>query len=401
MKILIVTPCGLPIPAVKGGAVLTLVESILENNELRNDFKIDVVASYDKEAKEKSIKYKNSNFFYIKRDIFVRVFDFVFNFLFKIMKKSTSDIFRKIKVINKIKKILTNNEYDKVVFENAGYLLNVLGNKKISIKYQNKLYYHIHNDIPDNINVNYLKQCKSVVISNYLRKKIALFCGEEYANNALLLPNGINTNLFSSKVNENELNSIRDKYNIEDKKVITYVGRIVEYKGVNEVIEAFNNLKRNDLCLMIVGSFNFGSKNTSRFENMIKAKIDSSNNIFYTGYIPYNEIYKMYAISNIVVLPSLWNEPSGLTMIEAACAKKPLVTTNVGGICENINKDYAYIIETSDVVKNIEKAITDIIDNYDEYCNKAEMLKDIVLKNNNLDIFYQGFVSVLRGISYE
>ncbi len=66
MKTIIVSPCGLPIPAVKGGAVLTLIESIIIQNEINKKMELTVIGVHDKEAVEKSKKYKNTNFIFIK-----------------------------------------------------------------------------------------------------------------------------------------------------------------------------------------------------------------------------------------------------------------------------------------------------------------------------------------------
>ena len=47
-KVLIITPCGLPVPAVKGGAVSTLMESIIKQNEINDQINLTVISSYDK-----------------------------------------------------------------------------------------------------------------------------------------------------------------------------------------------------------------------------------------------------------------------------------------------------------------------------------------------------------------
>ena len=65
-KILLISPCGLPVPAVKGGAVATLIESLIKENENNETIKLTVVSSFFEKAKEESYKYKNTNFIFIK-----------------------------------------------------------------------------------------------------------------------------------------------------------------------------------------------------------------------------------------------------------------------------------------------------------------------------------------------
>ena len=56
-KICFITQCALPIPTVKGGAVETLVEYLLDENEIDKNLKFTVYSIADKEAKKISKKY--------------------------------------------------------------------------------------------------------------------------------------------------------------------------------------------------------------------------------------------------------------------------------------------------------------------------------------------------------
>ena len=57
---------GYPVPAVKGGAVSTLVEHLVEKNNERQLAEMTVVSYYDKEAVEKAKKYPNIIFKWIR-----------------------------------------------------------------------------------------------------------------------------------------------------------------------------------------------------------------------------------------------------------------------------------------------------------------------------------------------
>lgn len=79
-KILIISTCGMPVPAVKGGAVPMLIEAIIKENEKLNKAHLTVIGSYDKEAKDASIKYLNTKFIFIKRsNIFIKFVDYLIN----------------------------------------------------------------------------------------------------------------------------------------------------------------------------------------------------------------------------------------------------------------------------------------------------------------------------------
>ena len=65
MKIAIICSSGLPVPAVKGGAIETLVEIICKENELYKKLDIDVYSIHDQEAIARSKEYEKTNFIYL------------------------------------------------------------------------------------------------------------------------------------------------------------------------------------------------------------------------------------------------------------------------------------------------------------------------------------------------
>ena len=65
-KICFITQCTLPIPTVKGGAVETLVEYILDENEKNPQYDFTVISAADNDAQKKSLNYKYVDFKYIE-----------------------------------------------------------------------------------------------------------------------------------------------------------------------------------------------------------------------------------------------------------------------------------------------------------------------------------------------
>ena len=100
----------LPIPAVKGGAVLTLIESLIKENEKKQKIDLTVIGSFDKDAKAKSCVYENTKFIFIKENKICKLLDDVYEFVFaKIMKKPHRILKRyiwKMVILNRIKKIM-------------------------------------------------------------------------------------------------------------------------------------------------------------------------------------------------------------------------------------------------------------------------------------------------------
>ncbi|MCD7790728.1 MAG: glycosyltransferase family 4 protein [Bacteroides thetaiotaomicron] len=402
MKVLIISPCGLPIPAVKGGAVLTLIESLIIQNEKSNDIEFSIIGSYDADAVEKAKKYKKSEFTFIRPVQILENIDNCYQqLIWKIKKQNHGNPRRylwKTYVIRKIRKILLSNSYDRVVFQNAGYLLNVLKDKAICDKYEGKLYYHVHNDVPDNIYVDGLKKCKILSISAYLKKKIDKVCGCNVDKQFFVLKNGFDCSRYQNNLTEEEIQNIKCSVGIPvSKKVVLFAGRIDPSKGIEELVSAFSQLNREDAVLVIVGSTNFGRDRTSLFEKKMKQKFaELGEKVVFTGYVPYQEMWKYYKLADVAVLPSIWEEPAGLTMIEASAAGTPLITTMAGGIPEYIDGEYAILLERDEyLIEKMAEAINTVLNQESIWREKARVAQRIICGNYNEKKFYDSFISLL------
>lgn len=399
-KTLIVSPCYLPVPAVKGGAVSTLIESIIIQNEIYQETELTVVGAYDYVAMEKSKKYKNTNFIFLNYpwwyDKIDNGIDLIRNKLSKQQINSRRYI-RKLNTIRQIKHHLLNNEYDSIIFQNAGYLLQVLRSRRVREKYEGKLFYHVHNDIPSNIYVKGIYCCKLLLVSDYLKENIMKICGEDIEKQISVVKNGFNGEYFACKMEESGKEELLNQLKIPlNKKVILFAGRIDPSKGIRELTDAFSLLERKDVVLLIVGSQSFGGKQNSfsLFEEDMKRKfLELYDRVFFTGYVPYLEMWKYYSISDIAVLPSMWNEPAGLTMIEASAAGVPLITTNSGGIPEYISSDWAVLLERNkNIVYSLRGAIEEVLNNEVLWKKNGESASNFIRKHYTEKNFYYDFM---------
>ena len=400
MRTLIVMPFGKPVPAVKGGAVSTLVEYLIVQNEIERRLDLNIFSVYDSEAVIEAEKYSATKFSFLKRKKWLDIIDsFIDSILAKIRHKKTSNYYLwKLYVVSKLKKFLLQNDYDRVVFQNSGYLLLALKSKKVAKKYEGRLYYHLHNDIPQNVYVNGVKQCKLLLISKYLEKRIGSLCGEDILDQCYIVKNGFDTSLFVRELSDADRMVLKSSIGIDDnKKIILFTGRLTVDKGVDKLVDAIISINREDIILLIVGSVNFDSDETSDFEKNLRQKVLAySDRIKFTGYVPYKAIWKYYKLADVAVLPSVWEEPAGLTMIEACAAATPLITTKSGGIPEYIQDDFAILLERDEnLVHNIAESVTTVLSNEEEYRRKAHRASLYVQEHYSKEVFYNTFVSSL------
>lgn len=129
-------------------------------------------------------------------------------------------------------------------------------------------------------------------------------------------------------------------------------------------------IENSKVKLLIVGNYYFGTNLESDFEIHLKNLLDKKRDLVkFTGFVPNSEIGSYYFGADMAVLPSIWEEPAGLTMIEAMAASLPVITTNSGGIPEYVGKENAIILD-----KNSNQFVYDIKTNI-EYLAGDEALR--------------------------
>jgi len=120
-------------------------------------------------------------------------------------------------------------------------------------------------------------------------------------------------------------------------KQIFMAGRMVPEKGFLEAcLGALPVLLDNpDWKICIAGGKNFTTDILSDYEVRLRdALAPLGDRAVFLGHRPLSDIREYQQQSEICIVPSLWQEPAGLTVIEALAAGSALITTNRGGIPE-------------------------------------------------------------------
>ena len=160
------------------------------------------------------------------------------------------------------------------------------------------------------------------------------------------------------KFDKNKIKNIRDKYGIQDNDyVYLYSGRLVPEKGVKELITAFNMLNDKNIKLLIIGSFGYGKNSKSDYLHDLSELSKNNKKVVFTGYIDYREISNYYHIANVGIIPSTWEEPFALTVIENLASGHPVIITDSGAMPEIVNDKCALIIKKTDIINELYKAL--------------------------------------------
>lgn len=115
-----------------------------------------------------------------------------------------------------------------------------------------------------------------------------------------------------------------------EEKIVTFMGRITYQKGPGYFVEAARkvmNVIPNVRFVMAGG----GDLMTPMIERVAELKM--SSRFHFTGFLNGPEVDKMYAMSDIFVMPSV-SEPFGIAPLEAMQANVPVIISKQSGVSE-------------------------------------------------------------------
>jgi len=131
---------------------------------------------------------------------------------------------------------------------------------------------------------------------------------------------------------------IRRQYRRGKGPLLIFVGRLVEEKGLEDLIKAVAILGQTlpDVTALVVGQ----GQDKGLFEKMVEES-GLSGHICFAGWVEAHEVLSYLAAGDIFVGPSRrskegWIEAQGLTFLEAMIARKPVIATRIGGIVDTV-----------------------------------------------------------------
>ena len=148
-----------------------------------------------------------------------------------------------------------------------------------------------------------------------------------------VVPNGVDAAKFQlPEFTPEEKAAFRARYAAPEEKIIFFVGRMVREKGVQVLIEALPKVRwgYHDAKLLICGG---GQRD--HLVNLA-AYLGMERHVYFAGFVPDEDLMKIYAVSDIACFPSLY-EPFGIVALEAMAAGIPVVVSDAGGLPEVVD----------------------------------------------------------------
>jgi len=178
---------------------------------------------------------------------------------------------------------------------------------------------------------------------------------------------GINLEEFNpSNVDKDFIEEFKKKYSLNDKFIVSTIGRITPLKDFETFILAINEIKvkKPNVVGVIVGGVR--EDKMDYFYNLKKLvkKLSLEDNIKFVGSI--KKIASIYYLSDVVVSASKKPESFGRSVAEAMAMNKPVIATNHGGVVEII-RDKDKLFNVGDYKELANKILYTKEGNFREY----------------------------------
>lgn len=185
-------------------------------------------------------------------------------------------------------------------------------------------------------------------------------------------------------------NDLREKY--PDKKIISYVGRLIYGKGVIHLLEAIKYLNRRDITTFIVGD-------GPEMENLksYAKKNNISEQVVFLGSVPFTEAVSILKVSDVFVNPS-YNEGLPTSVLEAGTCRRAILATNVGGTPEIITHEKSGLLISPRDVKELKNNLLKLIDNPELGRQLGESAREEIEKKFNWETSVQAYLREIESV---
>jgi len=225
--------------------------------------------------------------------------------------------------------------------------------------------------------------CNSINLKNIMSTQLTSKSVNIIGNGSV---NGVDENYFQDIFSFDEKKDFRKTLEIKKEDfVITFVGRIVQDKGIRELVEAFRQINQNNpnMYLLLIGDF---ENDLDPIDTATAKIIQNCKKIVH---IPFQqEIRPFLSITDLFVLPS-YREGLPNVLIEAGSMGIPLIATNINGCNEIIQDGINGLLCEKKDTESLKKAIEKLMFNKELYRAFKNNARNSIIKRYSQKYFWE------------
>ena len=181
-----------------------------------------------------------------------------------------------------------------------------------------------------------------------------------------------------------------DKYkqNYDKGHYILYFGRLSPEKGVNFLINSMKTLKH--IQLIIIG------RGDVTYEKILREQARNMENIKFLGFMDGTSLKKIINNSRFTILPSLWFEVFGLSLLESFASGKTVIASNIGGIPEIVKDGFNGLLFEPGNIKDCAEKINKLWNNPSLCREMGKNARNYVEKNFGPEEHYEKLMAIYQ-----
>ncbi len=386
IRVCLVSPGLLPVPATQGGAIETLMTTLMRQNERFHRMDLTVVSPDEPKARKLAEEYRSTRVVFLQSlGLPYKVANRVRN-LWNRKKRSYVSAYY-AKALAAVKKA---GPFDAVVVE--GGPCDALAPYEDYC--DDALMYHLHYDPTTPFHST--GYSRVIAVSEYVANSWKRNCLDPVTD-VRVAHNGIDVSKFQREFTEEDRKAIRARLGFaSDDFVALYCGRIIEVKGVLELLKAVQRIDDDRVKLMVVGSPDFAKSSRTPYLDKVQSLVDElGDRVAFTGYVPNDQVYQYSKSADVQVVPSLWEDAAPTVCMEAMAAGLPLLVTRSGGMQEYTTPECAVTVEKDErIVDSLADALRELSGDSKglESMSEAALLRS---RKYTEESFYREFVETI------
>ena len=385
-KVLLIPPPELPVPAVQGGAVETLLTHLIRENERQGRLELLCASIPNPDAAKQAEQFRHTKMLYVARPKgHRRYWPMVFIERCFGVAAPYDPWYQKVQ----LSLALELPPPDLIVAEGG----NLTQCSAISRMFGRKrCLAHLHGQTT----------CTPVMDDIY-GGVLALseFIREDYLKTsaldrryAYILHNCVDTDIFHPGEPSPALRA--DLGFAPEDFVVLFCGRLEPDKGIHKLLEALGAVENPRIKLLIVGSPFFGRTQQSSFLRKLEQQARGlEGRVQFTGYIPNEALPAYYHLADVVCVPTLVEEAAGLVAVEAMACGRPVLATRSGGMPEYLAGSQAVLVDRGpDIVGQLAWALQMLYE-HPNLCREMGAAGAQRARDFSVTAFYEHFVRIV------
>jgi glycosyltransferase involved in cell wall biosynthesis len=169
---------------------------------------------------------------------------------------------------------------------------------------------------------------------------------------------------------------------------VLFVGRLSKEKGVEQLLDAWNQMDRGQAKLILAGE---GSERTA-LENKIAA--EKIGGVEFLGFVAKEDQQAMWKRARFSVVPSIWQDPLPTVVFEAWERGRPVIVSDAGGLADTVEDGVSGLKVPMRDARAWAVAMTELLAD----ASRCERMAEAGLAKLNMDFTPSGWIKVMGKI---